>query len=176
MWNKGWKNSIPTQWSVEQWWLVLCPIIDEQQIYELNRFQHILTSSKLHRHERPWWPISMAMAFYLRFHNRSMHTQSAPHPNFHSDNHQIPIAIYGLLCFPDTPTTTKAWWLSDWEINRAIERIAEEGRMPHGKLDWTAIKRIFKSWQLYVFCIAWRYFLCPSLIFKTKPWVWISSG
>ncbi|TVY56692.1 Pantothenate transporter liz1 [Lachnellula cervina] len=67
----------------------------------------------------------------------------------------VPIAIYGIFCFPDTPHTSKAWYLSTWERQRAIERIEEEGRKPIGKMDLTVLKRILTSWQVYTFSFAW---------------------
>ncbi|TVY48770.1 Pantothenate transporter [Lachnellula occidentalis] len=66
----------------------------------------------------------------------------------------VPIAIYGIFCFPDTPHTSKAWYLSTWERQRAIERIEEEGRKPIGKMDLTVLKRILTSWQVYTFSFA----------------------
>lgn len=59
------------------------------------------------------------------------------------------------LCHPDTPETTKAFYLNEWERNRARQRIAEESRKPHGKLDFTLFKRTFGSWQVYAFVIGY---------------------
>ncbi|SPO04361.1 related to transporter protein [Cephalotrichum gorgonifer] len=67
----------------------------------------------------------------------------------------IPVVIYGIVCYPDTPHTTTAFWLTEWERQRARERIEEEGRMPVGKMDWSVIKRIFGSWQVYAFTLAY---------------------
>ncbi|CAJ2510610.1 Uu.00g062350.m01.CDS01 [Anthostomella pinea] len=67
----------------------------------------------------------------------------------------VPIAIYGMLCHPDTPHQSNAWYLNEWERNRAKERIEEEGRKPVGKLDWTVFKRVATSWQLYCFVIGY---------------------
>lgn len=67
----------------------------------------------------------------------------------------IPVVIYGLFTFPDTPHTTTAFYLNEWERKRACERIEEEGRKPVGKMDWTVIRRIFCSWQVYAFTVAY---------------------
>lgn len=91
----------------------------------------------------------------------------------------VPVALFGFLTFPgtsdgrvhlqrllmracyaaplvDTPKTTRAWWLNDWERKRAIDRMEEEG---HGKtsmkLGRAALKRIACSWQLWAFSLAW---------------------
>ncbi|KAF9629034.1 permease of the major facilitator superfamily [Lasiodiplodia theobromae] len=67
----------------------------------------------------------------------------------------IPVVIYGLIFFPDTPQTTQAFYLTEWEKKRSIERIDSEGRSPVGKFDYTVFRRIFMSWQLYTFSLAW---------------------
>ncbi|OJK01318.1 hypothetical protein ASPACDRAFT_115961 [Aspergillus aculeatus ATCC 16872] len=70
----------------------------------------------------------------------------------------VPVAAYGLVFYPDTPETTQAFYLSDWERKRAIERIADDGRTPLSQrrlLDWSVIRRVLGSWQLYVFSLAY---------------------
>ncbi|KAL2795021.1 alpha/beta-hydrolase [Aspergillus keveii] len=67
----------------------------------------------------------------------------------------VPVAIYGLIFYPDTPETTTAFYLSEWERKRAIERMEQDGRAPKMKFDWTIIRRILGAWQLYVFAIAY---------------------
>jgi ACS family pantothenate transporter-like MFS transporter len=66
----------------------------------------------------------------------------------------IPIAIYGFLLFPDTPTTTKAPYLTSEERAMAIARIPESSsvKVP---LNLTFAKRIFTSWHWYGFVILW---------------------
>ncbi|KAL1607582.1 hypothetical protein SLS59_002551 [Nothophoma quercina] len=80
----------------------------------------------------------------------------------------VPVALYGWFFFPDTPHTTQAFYLNEWERDRARERIEEEGRKPVGKLDWTVFKRISGSWQLYVFSIAYSLWTltCGSYIIQ----------
>lgn len=68
----------------------------------------------------------------------------------------IPIAIFGAVFFPDEPHTTKVFWLNNWERQRAIERIAEEGREPNkAEYNWRTIRRVLTSWQLWVFAFSW---------------------
>lgn len=69
----------------------------------------------------------------------------------------VPVAVYGFITFPDTPETTRAFWLSDAEKDRAVERIEEEGRQPTGKMNWSVAKRIFGSWQVYAFTLAYAF-------------------
>ncbi|KAF4635591.1 hypothetical protein G7Y89_g2496 [Cudoniella acicularis] len=80
----------------------------------------------------------------------------------------VPIALYGFFFFPDTPETTKAFYLNEWERKRAIERIEEEGRTPVGKMDVSVIKRIALSWQLWTFSIGWALWCltCGSYIMQ----------
>ncbi|KUI73238.1 Pantothenate transporter liz1 [Cytospora mali] len=69
----------------------------------------------------------------------------------------IPVAIYGFIFFPDTPETTKAFYLSEWERSRARQRIEEEGRQPVGEWNWGVIARIFGSWQVYAFTLGYSF-------------------
>jgi ACS family pantothenate transporter-like MFS transporter len=72
------------------------------------------------------------------------------------------------ITYPDTPETTKAFYLNEWERERARQRIAEEGRTPTGKLDFTVVKRIFGSWQVYAFTAAYSFWTltCGSYIIQ----------
>lgn len=58
-------------------------------------------------------------------------------------------------CFPDTPETTRAFYLNSWERARAVERIAQEGRQPVGRMSWSVVRRVFGSWQVYAFTLAY---------------------
>ncbi|KAJ5362363.1 Major facilitator superfamily domain general substrate transporter [Penicillium brevicompactum] len=88
----------------------------------------------------------------------------------------IPVTIYGYVFSPDTPQTTTAFYLSDWERKRACERIDEEGRTPVGKLDMSVFKRIFLSWQLYTFSIAYAMWslTCGSYVMQYFG-LWLKS-
>ncbi|KAL4800655.1 alpha/beta-hydrolase [Aspergillus venezuelensis] len=69
----------------------------------------------------------------------------------------VPVAIYGVIFYPDTPETTTAFYLSEWERKRALQRMEEDGRAatPTLKFDWGFLRRVFCSWQLYTFSIAY---------------------
>ena len=65
----------------------------------------------------------------------------------------IPIALYGLFLFPDTPTTTSAFYLTSSERALAISRVPEvPERQPW---NFSFLKRIFTSWYWYGFVILW---------------------
>jgi len=65
----------------------------------------------------------------------------------------IPIAIYGLLLFPDTPSTTSAFYLSSSERALAISRVPEVPERRPWNLDF--VKRVFSSWYWYGFVMLW---------------------
>jgi ACS family pantothenate transporter-like MFS transporter len=57
----------------------------------------------------------------------------------------IVIDLYELAFFPDTPEKTTAFYLSQAERERCIERLAEEDRAPVGGFSWDVLKRIVTS-------------------------------
>ncbi|KAJ5893855.1 Major facilitator superfamily domain general substrate transporter [Penicillium taxi] len=80
----------------------------------------------------------------------------------------IPVALYGFIFLPDTPENTTAFYLNEWERTRAIQRIDEDGRTPSGKMDLSVLKRIFQSWQLYTFSLAYAFWslTCGSYVMQ----------
>jgi MFS transporter, ACS family, pantothenate transporter len=65
----------------------------------------------------------------------------------------VPVAIYGYLLFPDTPSTTIAPYLTHEERKLAISRVPE---VPvHQPLTFNFLKRVLKSWQWYFFTVLW---------------------
>ncbi|KUJ12367.1 MFS general substrate transporter [Mollisia scopiformis] len=65
----------------------------------------------------------------------------------------IPIAIYGLVLFPDTPSTTKAFYLTSDERALAISRVPEVPERQPWNLAF--LKRVFGSWYWYGFVMLW---------------------
>ncbi|KAL4767757.1 major facilitator superfamily domain-containing protein [Aspergillus nidulans var. acristatus] len=66
----------------------------------------------------------------------------------------IPIAIYGFIVFPDTPTTTKARYLTAEEKALAVARIPESGtvKVP---LNSAFLKSVFLQWYWWAFVVLW---------------------
>ncbi|KAI2630839.1 MFS general substrate transporter [Hypoxylon sp. NC1633] len=65
----------------------------------------------------------------------------------------LPVALYGFLFFPDTPSTTKAFYLSDSEKALAVSRVPPmEDRSP---ISWTFFKKTFSSWFFWGFVVLW---------------------
>ncbi|KAE8388716.1 major facilitator superfamily domain-containing protein [Aspergillus alliaceus] len=73
----------------------------------------------------------------------------------------IPVALFGFFCCPDEPRSSKVWWMTEKERQICIDRLADEDRDAM-KASWNiaAFKRIFSSWQLYAFCVAWAVMEC----------------
>lgn len=65
----------------------------------------------------------------------------------------IPIALYGFFLFPDTPSTTTAFYLKPAEKALAISRVPE---VPE-RAPWNMafVKRVFTSWYWYGFVMLW---------------------
>ncbi|EPE04002.1 mfs general substrate transporter [Ophiostoma piceae UAMH 11346] len=68
------------------------------------------------------------------------------------------VAIYGFIVFPDTPYDTKAFYLSEDEKKRCVERLVEDGReelVNHFSVDM--FKRAASSWKIYVFTVLFMF-------------------
>lgn len=65
----------------------------------------------------------------------------------------MPVALYGFLLFPNTPSTTTAPYLSAAERALAVSRVpAVKKRAP---LSFAFVKRVLSSFYLYAFVILW---------------------
>lgn len=56
-----------------------------------------------------------------------------------------PVALYGFLCFPDTPETTKAFYLSKEERELAVRRMPKRRET---KLSWDIFRRVLGRWYV----------------------------
>ncbi|PBP20930.1 pantothenate transporter [Diplocarpon rosae] len=65
----------------------------------------------------------------------------------------IPISIYGIFLFPDTPSTTSAFYLTSSERALAISRVPEVPERRPWNLAF--VKRVFTSWYWYGFVMLW---------------------
>ncbi|TGZ85330.1 MFS general substrate transporter [Ascodesmis nigricans] len=64
----------------------------------------------------------------------------------------VPIALYGFLIFPDTPETTRAFYLTAKEKTLSRTRLPEK---PETKLSWDIFKRVLGRWHFWMFSILW---------------------
>ncbi|KAG8793979.1 hypothetical protein FRC12_000943 [Ceratobasidium sp. 428] len=62
----------------------------------------------------------------------------------------IAIALYGVVVFPDTPKTTKAFYLTPEDCELAKSRISSR---PRAKLNKAAVKDIFAGWRYWMFSL-----------------------
>jgi ACS family pantothenate transporter-like MFS transporter len=77
------------------------------------------------------------------------------------------VAVYGFIFFPDTPHKTKAFYLSEGEKARCVERLVEDGRQEETKFSLDLFKRTMNTWQLYVLTVLWWY--VPIAQMATPP-------
>ncbi|EKM59412.1 uncharacterized protein PHACADRAFT_205619 [Phanerochaete carnosa HHB-10118-sp] len=63
----------------------------------------------------------------------------------------LPIALYGFLVFPDVPTTTRAFYLTEEERLLSADRLEnDEGRdVSHAKPSWNLVRRVLGRWRWY---------------------------
>ncbi|KAJ5747718.1 uncharacterized protein N7511_009414 [Penicillium nucicola] len=63
----------------------------------------------------------------------------------------IPVGIATYFLLPDTPFTTRVWYLSKSERNLAEERVRKAGKAAPANINLATFKRILSSWKWYVF-------------------------
>jgi ACS family pantothenate transporter-like MFS transporter len=71
----------------------------------------------------------------------------------------LPIAIAGMFLIPDLPDNSRAFYLSKDQIELAVKRMDDVGRAPRSKLGWSAFKRIFGRWHVYLLTILYIIFI-----------------
>ncbi|ETN43836.1 uncharacterized protein HMPREF1541_10967 [Cyphellophora europaea CBS 101466] len=69
----------------------------------------------------------------------------------------VVVAIYGYIFFPDTPYNTQAFYLTQEEKARCVERLVEDGREEVSDFSWSLFRRTFQTWQIYVLTILWMF-------------------
>lgn len=65
----------------------------------------------------------------------------------------FPIAIWGFFGLPDLPHTTKAFYWSTEHVQYGIDRIEKLGHKIQPKLTWKEAKRVYTSWEIWVFIV-----------------------
>ncbi|KAI6047316.1 major facilitator superfamily domain-containing protein [Pisolithus marmoratus] len=61
----------------------------------------------------------------------------------------LPIALYGLLVFPDVPATTKAFYLTEEERLLSYERLKCDHDVDRRPLSWGLVKQVLGRWRWY---------------------------
>lgn len=87
----------------------------------------------------------------------------------------IPIAIYGYVVFPDTPSTTTAKYLTAEEKKCAVERMPKMDKQ-RGEMGWGLLRRVFSTWHVYAFVPLWV-FASNTEMFSTNAILnlWLKS-
>ncbi|KAM0748848.1 MFS general substrate transporter [Meredithblackwellia eburnea MCA 4105] len=66
------------------------------------------------------------------------------------------VSIFGIIMFPGTPEKCTAWYLSEEEKKRAVERLREDGKGHETDIiSLSLFKRVLGSWQLWVLLPTW---------------------
>jgi len=67
----------------------------------------------------------------------------------------VPVGIATFFFLPDTPYTTKAWFLTEEERVLALERVRKQGTAPPGELSFKHVASVLTRWRWYGFVIAY---------------------
>lgn len=67
----------------------------------------------------------------------------------------IPVGIATLWFLPDTPYTTKAWYLNETEKRLAIERVEKAGKAAPQKISLATFQRVLTRWRWYTFVLGY---------------------
>ncbi|EPE06989.1 pantothenate transporter liz1 [Ophiostoma piceae UAMH 11346] len=70
----------------------------------------------------------------------------------------MPVAIAGFFMLPDVPEITRAWYFTPDEIAIAKRRMVLEGRANRAPFTKAKVKRIFKSWHIYLLTLLYILF------------------
>lgn len=69
----------------------------------------------------------------------------------------ILVAIAGFFLVPDSPGTTKAYWMSDEDNRISASRMARVHKQPPTRLTKAILKKTFTGWPLYIFFGAYAF-------------------
>jgi ACS family pantothenate transporter-like MFS transporter len=67
------------------------------------------------------------------------------------------------------PENSRAFYLSKDQIELAVKRMDDVGRAPRSKLGWSAFKRIFGRWHVYLLTILYIIFINAVSILPPPP-------
>lgn len=60
----------------------------------------------------------------------------------------VPVGFGTFFFLPDTPHKTRAWFLSNNEIQLALQRVEKAGKAAPVKITLATFKRIFSRWSM----------------------------
>lgn len=81
----------------------------------------------------------------------------------------LPIAVAGFFLIPDLPENSRAFYLRKDQIELAVKRMEDVGRAPRSKLGWSAWKRIFGRWHVYLLTVLYIIFINAVSLLESHP-------
>ncbi|KAK9483977.1 major facilitator superfamily domain-containing protein [Lipomyces starkeyi] len=89
----------------------------------------------------------------------------------------VPVAVIGMVFFPDVPEKTTSRWFTEKEKIMAFERLQADGFERSKGLSRALVGRVLKSWQFYTFVVMGNLFwLAPYAAAGTPPFLlWIQG-
>jgi ACS family pantothenate transporter-like MFS transporter len=67
----------------------------------------------------------------------------------------VPVGLATYVFLPDTPHTTRAWFLTQDEKDMAAARVLKAGKAAPAKITAQTFKRILSSWKWYAFVLGY---------------------
>ncbi|KAE9376391.1 MFS general substrate transporter [Stipitochalara longipes BDJ] len=67
----------------------------------------------------------------------------------------VPVGIATIIFLPDTPHTTRAWFLTADECVLSLERVKKAGKAPPVPITWAKARRIFTRWRWYALVLGY---------------------
>ncbi|KAJ9157315.1 Major facilitator superfamily [Pleurostoma richardsiae] len=67
----------------------------------------------------------------------------------------VPVGVAAFFFLPDTPYTTRAWYLTKEERILAQERVRKAGKAPPANINFQTFKRILSHWRWYFFVLGY---------------------
>lgn len=89
------------------------------------------------------------------------------------------VAMFGFVFFPDTPVTTTAFYFSEEDKKRCVQRLVEDDRQPppRVKFSWNVFRTMASSWQLYVLTMLWMFWnTTVGKVANTVMQAWLEDG
>jgi ACS family pantothenate transporter-like MFS transporter len=67
----------------------------------------------------------------------------------------LPVGLATYFLLPDTPYTTRVWFLSERERELAKDRVLKAGKAAPVKITLRTFKKILGSWKWYAFVLGY---------------------
>ncbi|EOD46987.1 putative pantothenate transporter protein [Neofusicoccum parvum UCRNP2] len=88
----------------------------------------------------------------------------------------LPIALAGYFVLPDVPEISKPFYLTKEEVAFAQKRMQLEGRKPRAPYTKAKVKKIFKSWHIYVLTLLYIAFNNGNMFAQPAFAQWLKAS